>query len=189
MPPESWPVVLWASLLTGAAGVALLRRCWRRAGAGHRATRLAAWSLLGVSLASWILGYGAEFGASYALAWFTLCGCAAVAAGARRRAPARTDAAPGSGPASSGWHKWLTFVAAGPLAGAAACLLTLLLTQLLPLVTADRVAVAVVLFPLLWAGLSFCSVYSVRPARNALAFSAATGLCGALLFLIPWSPL
>ena len=189
MPPENWPVALWASLLTGAAGVALLRYCWRRPGPRHMAALLAAWSLLGISLGAWVFTYGVEFGASFALAWLTLCGFATVAVGTRWRAPAATAATVGNDTSSAGWHKWLTFLAAGPIAGVAACPLTLLLTRLLPMVIADQVAVGVVLFPLLWASLSYWSVYSVRPARNTLLLGALAGACAALFFLLPWSPL
>lgn len=160
-----------AALASGGAAVVALRLAWRRKGAGNRVLVAGGWLALALSTCLWSAAHGVEFGVSYALAWFALCATPAVVLNREYRQPQPDKAAPltSTAPASTG-HKWLTFLAAGPLALLASAPLTLLLTLLLPLARVNQMALAAVLFPTLWALAAYWTSASDRPLRFSLLF-------------------
>jgi hypothetical protein len=167
---ESLSITAISAALIGAAGVGALRVAWRSQGWRHRALMPAGWIALALCLYFWSLDAGTEFGVSYALAWIALCALALIAAQAQRRPRREEITASGSTFDSSAGHKWLTFIAAGPLAALACCQLTLVLVYLSPLHLINQMALAALLYPILWGIAAYLSCYYGRPGRNALVF-------------------
>ena len=112
---NTFTFVLFA-LASGAGSVLALRGAWRGKSVASRMLALAGWMALIFSVLLWQQVYGIEFAVSYALAWFSLCAFVAVLLNRQYSAPrAAAELSLVTSGATSARHKWLTFLAAGPL--------------------------------------------------------------------------
>ncbi|PLW69272.1 hypothetical protein [Pseudohalioglobus lutimaris] len=172
-----------ASLITGCCGLVALRYSWRQPGTVQRLISLAGWVLLASTVYFASLAWGSEFGISYALAGFTLAALVLVAVNTERRPPKPEGAAIGTRISTSAARKLLTFLAAGPCAGAASCQLTLATINVLPVSEINGMAAAALLFPVLWGIMAYISVAVGRPARYAMGFAAIFLVSSAVIYL------
>lgn len=179
--------LLLLALASGASAIAALRGAWRSKGRGNRVLVYAGWAALLLSTILWSQAYGVEFGLSYALAWFALCATVACLLNREYRAPQLDTAAPLTAQTTSTGYKWLTFLAAGPLALVACVPLTLLMTLLLPLERVNQMALAAVLFPILWALAAYWTSARDKPAHFSVLFVAVgiTSYLGLTLLDLP----
>ncbi|QFU77353.1 hypothetical protein EY643_17725 [Halioglobus maricola] len=169
------------SLILGAAGLGALRLGWRKKTPGSRTTVVLGWILLGTCLATAVQYWGAEFGLSYSLAALGLLALIPITANYEYKPP-KVDHSAG-GLSSTPGHRWLTFLAAGPLAGIACCQLTLTLVDLAPGSEINRMAWAAVGFPSLWGLLMYLICTQRQPVRYALICTALIIACSLYLYL------
>ena len=175
-PTEPQTTYLIVAIVAAVAGLALLRSRWRRAGTYHALLLLTAWLLLAGASGAASIAYGAEFGISYAFAGISLTAMLLVIANSERRPRADTAQARDVIPTTSRARKWLTFITAGVLAGAACAPLTIAISRLLPVALPSQMAIAVVLFPVLWSVAAYWTTATGRTAVKAVLFlSVAVG--------------
>ncbi|MEM9256597.1 MAG: hypothetical protein AAGA91_14215 [Pseudomonadota bacterium] len=176
-------LLIAGALGAGGAGIVSLRYSWRRRSAAGRLALTLGWSALLLCLFAFSAAFGSEFGISYALAWIALCAFLVVASNREVRPPA-SDSPGLTGHGSGRLYKWLVFIAAGPLAGIATAQLTLLVCMLLPATRTTQVAIAVVLFPLLWACAAFWITAARLPGRASLGCVACALVATGALHLM-----
>lgn len=130
--------------------------------------------------------WGAEFGISYWFAAFTLVALLFVAANSERRPViaenGRSSIIGVATQRASARQKWLTFLAAGPLAGLASCQLTLLVAYVLPGNEVNNMAIAAITFPVLWGMLAYVVCAIAGPGTWALALSTAAAIFSIVLY-------
>ena len=177
-----YSAALLSALALTLAGVGALRLGWRQAGA-RRALVWGGWLMLLLATCAWIRAAGIEFGTSYSLLGLALAAWLTMALGVERSEPRLDRVATGNTVASSLSHKLCTFAAAGPLAAFACCQVTLLLVLELPITRVNQMAIAALLFPLLWGIAAYWSCYRQTPGRNALLFALGGSLSTGLLYL------
>ena len=169
--------------LAGSTGVVGLRLGWRKRALGARIVVATAWLLLGVAGYVCAQRWGSEFGISYFFSALALVAWLLVLCSAELRPPRVEKAAGSVATGTSTGHKWLTFIAAGPLAGFACCQLTLALTYLLPATELTRVAIAAVLFPVMWGIVAAVSCMLGQPGRAAILFLGIAVLSSLSIYL------
>lgn len=170
-------------VLAGSTGVLGLRLGWRKRAVPARILVAIAWLLLGVAVYACSQMWGGEFGISYFFAVLALAAWLLVLGSGELRAPRAEKPASNTAGGTSTWHKWLTFLAAGPLAGLASCQLTLAATYLLPATELTRVASAAILFPVLWGIVAAVSCMLDRPGRAAMVFLGIAALSSLSIYL------
>ncbi|GAB4522113.1 MAG: hypothetical protein Kow00133_09490 [Amphiplicatus sp.] len=179
-----------------AVGVFLLWRSWMKRREPHAVQLIAGWASLFAALTVWGIA-GGDRGAAVGVAATVVAACAALglsagaAYGGRRPAPARAAAgdavaAERRGSFSRYARSGAVFLLAGPLAGGATLLLTLLFFRLMKtsaMAEADRIAAALLIAPALWAGLAVYAVMdeSLRRRSAIVAGAAALGAAGLTL--------
>ncbi|MFC6632129.1 hypothetical protein [Microbulbifer taiwanensis] len=175
-----------APLLCG-AGVYLLWRSWRGRKLLGGFSAAGGWLSVLAGIFIWASAAGGEFGTSYALIAVSLVAWIICALGVERRQakPARNvDVAVADTLGdTSRWHKWGTFVTAGPIACVATCLVTVALSGLLPFASGNRMAFAALAYPLAWGAASVWICASAHLARNALILLAVAAVAAVFLFM------
>lgn len=175
------------ALASGAGSVLALRGAWRGKSVASRMLALAGWMALIFSVLLWQQVYGIEFAVSYALAWFSLCAFVAVLLNRQYSAPrAAAELSLVTSGTTSASHKWLTFLAAGPLGLCASVPLTLAMARLLPVTMTSQMAIAAIAFPILWALAAYWVSARDNPGRFCLLFCVAGAL--ALVALVLMGP-
>ena len=170
-------------VLAGSTGVVGLRLGWRKRAVTARIVVALAWLLLGVAVYACGQMWGGEFGISYFFAVLALVAWLLVLGGGELRPPRVEKAASNVAAGTSTWHKCLTFLAAGPLAGLASCQLTLACTYLLPATELTRMASAAILFPVLWGIVAAVTCMLGRPGRAAMIFVGIAALSSLSIYL------
>lgn len=169
--------------LTCLSGVALLLASWRRWLPLRAWAKTGGWMLIVASAALWMQASGWEFGALYALLTLPLLAWLLIVWQAERR----TNAEPEPMRFALGRPGWpalarqlLLLVMAGPIAGIVSSLLCSALIALLPWQETDRLALLVLLMPVVW-GLLLCwCCVDPRRWRPAMVIGL-TGLCAAIV--------
>lgn len=176
-------MVYLAPMLCALFGIALLNRSWRRATAHRSATTTVGWLLLAGSLAAWVVVAGVEFGPVFAILAVPFLAWLFVGAGIESRQ--RPSSTPTRRPMQKiEWSRLFEhaglFSTAILLAGVAAALLAAALIRWLPGAEADRMALAVLLMPVLWGTLSVWICATEQRLRTCTLVSGL-GIAGGLL--------
>jgi len=168
----------------GALAMVCLYCSWR--GASKAWLTAAGWLLTLLSLWSWILASGAEFGVTLTLlvvpliAWLIILFNTDV----RQQRPQNQNQGALVAPRMQTllYHCWL-FVLAVPLAGAAAVFTTTAFTLALPVAKVNAVITAVILIPIVWGLASYWVCAARKPHHPAIWLLALTGGCAGLIYL------
>ncbi|MFK7978106.1 MAG: hypothetical protein AB8C02_18380 [Halioglobus sp.] len=164
-------------------GLLLLRVGWRRTSRRYRLAKALGWGLLSVATYLSMQVWGAEFGLSYALAAFSGVALALVGVNSVRRPALQEKASSASVQGTTLAQKCITFLAAGPLAGLASCQFTLLSASALPGNEINSMAIAAVVFPLLWGLLAYMVCVIAKPVNLAIALSTAATVFSFALYV------
>ncbi|MBU3068373.1 hypothetical protein KOI40_01010 [Aestuariicella sp. G3-2] len=173
------------SLLLSAGGVGCLYAAWRQK---QSAPLLIAfgWGGLLVSLVTWSGLLGVEFGVTYALIALSLVAWLLVglSAGSSRVKLKAKPSLPLSRPLlrTLGKHTGLLFLAV-VLAGVVAAFVGVGVLRVLPMERANTVIVSILLFPLVWGGLS-CWYCAAERLLKPVLISVAAGALGALAIFL-----
>lgn len=176
------------ALASGAFSIFALRTAWRRKGFGNHLMVAGGWAMLLLATFLWCRIFGTEFGISYSLAWFATCAVFAVLFNREYSEPLVSTSSCAKTDNSGTGRKWLRFIAAGPVALVSCVPLTLLFTLLLPLERVSQMALASVLFPVLWALGAYWSSARDNPGRVILLFIAAGLASKVCLILLDIAP-
>jgi hypothetical protein len=175
-----------AAILSGVGGAALLYASWRGRLQPKRLAVTGGWLLIAVSVGFWIRAVGAEFGIAIAAMQLSIVAWTLVMANrhirrsiGRRQEPSGLDLPR----FQSVVHHSGRFLLAVPLAAGSGTLLVLAAVALLPWSEVDRLALAVLLVPLIWGVLAYWACLERRLARPALGLLAG-GALGALVLYI-----
>ncbi|WP_417458017.1 hypothetical protein [Kordiimonas sp.] len=198
MPELSYLMVLAAVVLTF-AGILVLRQAWKKKGARDLRLVATGWALIAFSFVPWVSTSTPDWGSAVALCALMMVGLGAIAYAAwkqpesRKAQKARTrdralrDVATGEKPPRDwrrGLQRTLTFLLAGPIAGAASLYLTLFLYGVLQQSNPQgQVFAALFAFPLFWAVLSVFATYDMPALRRGgiVCLSGVLGVVGTYL--------
>lgn len=142
-----------AALMLCSAGVKMLHAGW---GNSHKTGRIyvaSGWLSILTAVIVWSLAQGVEYGITFTLLWLAIVAWLMIGKGVERRP--QKDPADKLNPAAlsktSLLHKCGTFLVAGPVALIATVLLTAAFAGHSPGLLENRMAVAAIAFPILWA--------------------------------------
>lgn len=183
-------------LLMSTAGIAFLRLSWRKETPKHFVIRMSGWGILLAALISWSFLFGAEFGFVLAFCIPAIIAWIAIALNAETRPSKPTQKTSkserqsknGNTPnasvsgQSSVIRKILLFIAAGPWAVVALCLISLSLVHLLPLGRGTQMVFVAFLYPMLLGIASYWICYNNKPLRDAGILFGAAALSSLHLF-------
>jgi hypothetical protein len=175
-----------AAVLSGVGGVALLYASWRGRLQPKRLAVTSGWLLIAVSSSIWIRSVGAEFGTAIAAMQLPIVAWTLVMANRHiRRSTGRRQEPSGLNLPrfQSVLHHSGRFLLAVPLAACSGTMLGLATAALLPWREVDRLALAVLLVPLVWGALAYWACLERHLLRPALGLLAGGGL-GALVLYI-----
>lgn len=171
------------ALLTAIAGLCGLYWAWRRWEPAPYRT-LAGWLLLAAAGVLWAQAAGWEFGLALALfvpsvlAWLFVIGNREQRRRRRRSAPA----VPPAGRRGSVARHLALFLVTVPLAAAAAVLVTVALSRLLPVPVVDVMALVVIAIPPIWGLAAYWACADRRLWRPAVALAAVALAGGAVVY-------
>jgi len=178
---------IWAGWGLASAGVIGLRWSWRARGSAHAAILLGGWALVVLTLPTFAFaGEGADRGIAIALCAISALAYLFVAFGLTpRAAKAKAVAADALDPAqrpARAWRALWRFLAAGPLTGLAALAIAAAFVLRVDLPLAERMAIAAITQPLVWAALMAWAMADARLTRVTLVTLAiaVTASLGAL---------
>lgn len=173
------------AVLAAAVGIALLYAAWRKQISGTPLLLWIAWLLIGASILLWSAATGPEFGPVIALLVMPLVAWCFVAANRHirtSRSPLQEPSAMNLPRAGAVARHTAIFLVAVPLAAGAATLMVLGGSALLPWREVDRLALAVLLIPVVWGLFSYWATADVRLARPAIGLAIGGSLGAVLLF-------
>lgn len=172
----------FAALLLCYAGLGALRLGWRRKHMPGRLAILGGWALLVAAICFSIQAWGVEYGTSYALAALSLMGLSLVAVNTERRPQALEKVRSDLALPASAFQKWLTFLAAGPLAGITSMHVTLWVARALPGGEINNMAIAAIVFPVLWALTAYLVCFIRRPVLSAISLTVTAAIACIALY-------
>jgi hypothetical protein len=162
--------------LGAAGGVLMLRRAWRRPGEGWAI--LVGWGLFALSPLAWAQTAGADMALALALLAASAAAYAVLASEAkvRRGRGIRPPRAEVELPAKGGppWRAILRTLYAGPCSAAAALGCGAAFALKAPLAPVDRLILAALIAPLIWAVGMIWATTDPRLSRIGLGLTAAT---------------
>ncbi|MES1200234.1 MAG: hypothetical protein ABUS57_02150 [Pseudomonadota bacterium] len=183
---------IWAGWGLAAAGAAGLRWSWRERGGAHAFILFAAWALIVAALLAFACsGEGADRGVAISLLAISTLTYLLIASGLTPRTAkaksATTDALdPAQRPAKI-WRALWRFLAAGPLTSLASLAIAVAFALHVNMPLAERMAIAAITQPLIWAALMAWAMADARLARVTLITAAIT-IAGSLYALYPLLP-
>jgi hypothetical protein len=175
-----------AAILSCICGAALLYASWRGRLRPKRLAVTGGWLLIAVSLALWIRAVGAEFGTAIAAMQLSIVAWTLVMANRHiRRSIGRRQEPSGLNLPrfQSVLHHSGRFLVAVPLAACSGTLLALAAVALLPWSEVDRLALAVLLVPLIWGALAYWACLERRLLPPALGLLAGGALGAVVLYI------
>lgn len=162
------------------------QRSWTQGTSGKRWLVPVGWLLLVVATTLWIPAQGAEFGIAYGLMSVSVIAWLVVFINFEIRQQKTRDKLAGqltAPDAKALWRHFLLFVTAVPLSGAAAMLVSVALTLLVPWRAVNEMVLAVYLMPVLWGLASYWACADEKILRPALGLLA----CGTLSAIFIYS--
>lgn len=167
-----------AGLLTAAAGVGVLRYCWRNPARWHAPGLALGWAVLGASIFFLSSAFGAEPGSAFAVTAYSVAGIAAVLLNIEIRTSKRTGRVRTTAPAESSRNlprALLRTLTTGILTAVAALWLGITYTACAPLPGPNALVFSSFAVLLVWSGFVVwaMSATKVGPVALILAVCAA----------------